>query len=130
MRSEAALRRIVKTWQKRLKLEHVALEINASGPENPEALASVRPDALYDYADIRFRDDWKTQDLFTLNRVVVHELLHVLFRDYGNAIRSVGEAGILSHQTEVIWHDRCNDAEEALIDRLANRLVEVGGVVK
>lgn len=130
MRSEATLRRIVKTWQKRLKLEHIALDISIEdGPDNPDALASVSPDSLYDMAELRFRGDWASHDLFMLNRLVVHELLHIMFRDYTNAIRSVGEAGILSHQTQVLWYDRCNDAEEAVIDRLAHRLVEVGGAV-
>lgn len=131
MTSEAALLRIIKTWQKRLKIEHIALEISLDpGPESPDAVAAVQPDSLYDIAEVQFRDDWPTHDLFTLNRIVVHELLHVMFRDYSNAIRSIGMSGVLSYQVERVWRDHCTDAEEGLVDRLAWRLVEIGGVVK
>lgn len=129
--TEAGLRRVVATWQKRLKMEHIKLNVNLDEePEHPDALASVNPDALYDYAEVRFRGDWNTHELFDLNRIVVHELLHILFRDYGKAARSISHAGILSHQTQVLWYEACDDAEEALIDRLAHRFVEIGGVVK
>jgi hypothetical protein len=127
----AALNRIIATWQKRLKLDHIRIMVDLDDqPENPNALAAVVPDGLYDLATMVFRDDWSEHTPFELNRIVVHELLHIMFRDYGNAIRSIGQAGILSHQVEVLWHDRCVDAEEGLIDRLAHRLVEIGGIVK
>lgn len=127
----AALNRIITTWQKRLKIEHIALKIDLSQePDNPDALAAVIPSELYDYAELIFRGDWSEHSPFELNRIVVHELLHVMFRDFGQAMRSIGQAGILSHQTQLMWHDRCSDSEEALIDRLAHRLVELGGVVR
>lgn len=131
MTSEAKMLRTIRTWQKRLKLEHIKLDIKLDEePEHPEALASVYPDALYDCATMLFRADWPTHEPFELNRIVVHELLHIMFRDFGRAVRSVGHAGILSHQVQVLWHEQCEDAEEGLIDRLAHRLVELGGVVK
>lgn len=127
----ARLGRIISTWQNRLKLNHIKIDVDlAVQPDNPDALAAVSPSDFYDQAYMAFRGDWAQHDLFTLNRIVVHELLHIMFRDYGNAVRSIGQGGILSHQVQVLWHDRCNDAEEGLIDRLAHRLVELGGVVK
>lgn len=128
----AQLRRIVRTWQKRLKLEHFEIEVSLDEePENPEALASCEPSDLYDYAQLRFRSDWPTHSLDYLNRIVVHELVHVMFRDYGQAIRSVGFAsGGISPDVRSMWHDRCHDAEEAIVDRVANRLVELGGIVE
>lgn len=128
--TEAGLTRIVRTWQARLKLEHIHIQLEFTDPDNPEALASVTNSDLYDMATMNFREDWRDNDLFQLNRIVVHELLHIMFRDFGNAIRTVTSAGILSHQTELLWYDRCNDAEEQLIDRLAWRLVELAGPVK
>lgn len=129
--TEAGLTRIVRTWQTRLKLDHIDIEIDLVEPcDSPEALASVTPSSVYDMAVIQFAPEWRENSLFQLNRIVVHELLHIMFRDFGNAIRSLSASGVVSAQTEAIWHDNCHDAEEGLIDRLAWRLVELGGEVK
>jgi hypothetical protein len=127
----AALRRIIRTWQKRLKMEHIIIEVDLDiEPQNENALASVAPHEMYDRANMNFEGSWVNWTPFELNRVVVHELLHILFRDYNNAVTGIGQAGILSHQVQSLWNDTCNNAEEALIDRLAHRLVELGGVVQ
>jgi hypothetical protein len=129
--SPAKLERIVRTWQKRLMLEHFDIELDLQNePEVEEALAAVTPSELYDMAVVQFRGDWQTHDLYQLNRIVVHELLHIMFRDYGMAVRSVSVTGSLSSDVRMLWHDRCHDAEEGLIDRLAQRLVDLGGVVR
>jgi hypothetical protein len=125
------LSRIVSTWRNRLALDHVVLEIEwGVDPDEPDALASVLPSDLYDHAILRFRDDWHEHELEMLNRIVVHELLHIMFRDFGNAIRSINVTGALSTDLRLLWHDRCMDAEEGLVDRLANRYVELGGIVE
>ena len=123
--------RVISTWRARLSLEHIVMEIEWDvEPEEPEALASVLPSDLYDHAILRFRDDWHEHDMEMLNRIVVHELLHILFRDFGNAIRSINVTGAISTDLKLMWHDRCIDAEEGLVDRLANRFVELGGIVE
>jgi hypothetical protein len=105
------LSRIVSTWRNRLALDHVVLEIEwGVDPDEPDALASVLPSDLYDHAILRFRDDWHEHELEMLNRIVVHELLHIMFRDFGNAIRSINVTGALS-----------TDLEEGLVDALAMR---------
>ncbi len=125
------LARIITEWRSRLALDHVTIDVIWSEePENPEALASVDVSDLYDQAELRFRTDWSDHDIQMLNRIVVHELLHIMFRDMGQAIRSVNVTGALSYDVKAIWHDRCHDAEEGLIDRLANRYVDLGGVVE
>ena len=126
------LRRIIKEWRKRLMLEHVVIEIEWSEePEDEDALASVSCSETYDHALLRFRHDLKDDyDADELNRIVVHELLHVMFRDYAQAVRSVSVTGALSTDVRMLWYDRCRDAEEGVIDRLANRFVELGGVVQ
>lgn len=129
--TQAALHRIIKTWQKRLKIEHIELDIDLDEePDSEEALASVAPHELYDRAILRFAGSWVDHTPFELNRIVVHELLHIIFRDYSNAVTSIGQAGVLSFQVQALWNEQCKVTEEALIDRLAHRLVEVGGVVK
>lgn len=128
--TQAALQRVIKTWQKRLKLEHVLLDVDlTSEPDNEDALASVSPHEMYDRARMNFEGSWPNWTPFETNRIVVHELLHIMFRDYNNAVTGIGQAGVLSFQVQALWNESCNNAEEALIDRLAHRLVETGGVV-
>jgi len=123
--------RVISTWRARLSLEHIVMEIEWDvEPEDADALASVLPSDLYDHAILRFRNDWHEHDMEMLNRIVVHELLHILFRDFGNAIRSINVTGAISTDLKLMWHDRCIDAEEGLVDRLANRFVELGGIVE
>jgi hypothetical protein len=122
---------MVKAWKKRLAMEHWDFELSwDEEPESEDAYASIEVSDLYDVATIRFRSDFGEHDLFTRNRIVVHELLHALCRDYGVSIRSIGVTGALSADARALWWDRCHDTEEALIDRLANRFVEIGGEVK
>jgi hypothetical protein len=128
--TQAGLIRVIKTWKKRLALDHIDIDVDlVKAPENEEALASVSPHQMYDQAVMQFSGKWPEWNDFEVNRVVVHELLHILFRDYNNAVGSISQAGVLSYQVQALWNDRLEDAEEALIDRIAHRLVEVGGVV-
>lgn len=125
------LARIIRGWVRQLYMDHIVIDVEwGENPEDPDALASIYPHELYDHAIMRFREDWTEHDLDTLNRIVVHELLHVMFRDYGRAARSIAVTGAISTDVRILWHDRCNDAEEALVDRLANRLVDLGGVIE
>jgi hypothetical protein len=125
------IRRMIRAWGQRLAMEHWDFEIAwEEEPDNDDAYASIEVSDLYDTATIRFRQDFGEHDLFEKNRIVVHELLHALFRDYGVSVRSIGVTGALSSDARALWWDRCHDTEEALIDRLANRLVEIGGEVK
>lgn len=128
---KARIRRMVKTWRTRLMLDHVTIEIEwDEEPEDPEALASVYCSDMYDHATMRFRSDLTDYDTLEMNRIVVHELMHVMFRDYGQAVRAIDAVGALSSDVRYMWHTRCRDAEEGLVDRLANRFVELGGAVE
>lgn len=128
---KARIRRVIKAWRSRLMLDHVTLDIEwDEEPENPDAVASVSCSELYDHATLRFSAvllDYTTDEL---NRVIVHELMHIMLRDYGQAIRSIDAVGALSNDVRYLWHDRCHDAEEAVVDRLANRFVDLAGAVE
>lgn len=122
--------RAIRVWSKRLKIQHVKVVLNFDeAPEDEDAIASVNPSSMYDYAMIRLSEDfWEEEELFEVNRVLVHELMHVMFRDtdtiFELALRqqSYDARGILQNQ----W----THATEAIVDRLAHRLVEGFGVVK
>ena len=128
---KAQLRRVVKEWMQRLALTHIELQVEwDEEPEDPDAYASIHVSEYYDHAILRFADGWQEFEPFMLNRIVVHELLHIMFHEYGKAVRSIETTGALSLDLRTLWHDRCQDAEEGIIDRLANRFVELGGVVE
>jgi hypothetical protein len=125
------IRRIVKEWAGRLALGHYEISVEwDEEPDNEDAYASVEVSELYDQATIRFRKDFPEHDIFLKNRIVAHELIHILFHRYGMAVRSIGVTGCLSADARALWHDRCHDEEEATIDRIANRMVEIGGCVE
>lgn len=124
------MRRIVTGWAQALCLHAWTIQVAwDEEPEDEDAWASVEISDLYDQATIRFRKDWHDHDLYQKNRIVVHELLHILFRDYSAAARSIGIVG-LSADARAVWSDRCHDEEEGLVDRLANRFLEVAGVIE
>ena len=128
---QAQLRRIIKEWKKRLQLEHFTLTLEwDEEPEDMDALASIYVSESYDYATMRFRSDWTEHPVDELNRIVVHELMHILMHEYGMAARSIFVTGAIATDIRLLWSDRMHDAEERVVDRLANRLVDLGGVVE
>ncbi len=125
------LERILYEWQERLKISHIDIEILwDEEPENEHALADIAPSDLYDRAEMRMAPGWTVHDVYELNCLVVHELMHVMFRDYDQSVRSASVSGALSMDVRSMWHDRCHDTNEALVDRLANRFVDLGGAVE
>jgi predicted metallopeptidase len=128
---KAQLRRVIKEWVRRLGLTHYNLEIAwDEEPDEPDAMASIWVSDNYDYATLRFRYDWMDHDVQELNRIVVHELVHIMSHEFAQASRSIEVTGALSTDLRILWHDRCRDAEERMVDRLATRFIELGGVVE
>lgn len=114
---------VVRKWKKNLQLDHWLIEIVDEEPDNPDALASVMPAESYDRASLRFSSTWVDWPAPFLERVVVHELLHIVFRDLVEAEQSIYDA--LSHDARVLYSRRLDHELEGVIDRLAERFVEV-----
>lgn len=114
---------MVTKWKKNLRLDHWLIEIVDEEPDNPDALASVMPAESYDRATIRFSSSWASWPTAFAERVVVHELLHIVFRDLVEAEQSIYDA--LSHDARVLYSRRLDHELEGVIDRLAARFVEV-----
>ena len=127
----AQLKRVIKTWKKRLQLDHYTITIEWDElPEDPDAAATISISEYYDFAEMKFAEGWTLHGIEELNRIVVHELMHILLHEYGVAARSIFVTGAISTDLRLLWSDRMNDAEEAVVDRLACRFVELAGVVK
>jgi hypothetical protein len=125
--TEKQLGRIVWTWQKRLGLATWDLKLNFVDPCNSDADATTWRSNTYERAEIRFGDDWKTWTKAFSNVIVVHELVHLLTRDVEESMKPALE-GLHAEAAKQI--DKQQDREiESLVDRLAYRLVELGGTV-
>lgn len=76
---------------------------------------------------MKFDPKWPSWSREFLNRIVVHELLHLLTRDIDEV---VGDAEDQVHRDAATLLRRRYDHEiEGFVDGLAYRLVEIGGVV-
>lgn len=123
--TEAQLLRLVKRWQKELAplgIGHweVSVQITneITGKEN--AQAGVHYASSYDRCLMQFLPE--TADNYTrIDHTIVHEWLHIAFRDLAQSILSVDDA--LSQGVRLQWEDWVDHEEEGLIDRLATLIV-------
>ncbi len=116
-------------WQKRLEplgLAHWKPEITiVEEPSNDaytEAKAAVSCSSHYDTFWLEFRKEWMDGevDLEELDKVIIHELIHVAMRDVDYEIEKVGE--FLGVASQEIWEDSVKHAREGLVERLARTL--------
>ncbi len=133
MVTERELRRRTRYWQGVLGLTHWRIDVDlvdtftsSTAPGN--ALANCSPMDSYRSANIEFKRDTLEDEIDTfgeliLDEKIVHELLHVMFRDYDQAARAVGPL------MGVAWDGfsrRLLHEEEKLVEELARIIVKTG----
>ena len=126
---------LVGTWQHRLGLDQWEIKVPFgedlekywADNDNPNAHASVERSKVYDSAKIYFnpRDyaGWTEQDA-TIH--VVHELVHVLFRDVEWTVDQI--VGQVPRDAEDFMGETFQHHLEGCIDRLARRFVNLARV--
>lgn len=125
--TKGQLERIVRTWQGRLGLERWDLEVDFKEPSKEDSDASTWRSNDYDRATLRFADGWPKWSVQFANRIAVHELLHLVTRELDRVVEDVTDQ---MHREAATQIDRRYLHEiEGLVDRLAYRLVEMGGCV-
>lgn len=109
-----------KFWIKRLGLEHWDIEFYLVDEieDMPDARASCQPDDSYDHAEIKIV---RTAD--NLDYLLVHELLHVHFRDLDQVAQ--GLMGLLGWVLADGHRKRWTHEEEGLIHRLTLLLLHL-----
>lgn len=127
------LRRIVKWWIPKLKLEAWEIEVTedqdafVGGVEQSHAEAHTERSKDYDLATISFNktllENWDNK---TANRNVVHELLHLVTREV-ELIMDLLETQLHRDVESVILYAH-RHAVEGAVDRLAARFVEMANV--
>lgn len=111
-------------WQHVLEIKHVRVDVEIQESNDSEAYATCYPSEHFDQAKIVFRTNLFKQDAIrSVDEVIVHELLHFIFRDFDKAARSVGDE--LGRAAEDIYHERLIHEEERVVDKLANLIVSL-----
>lgn len=114
---------LVADWQVRLGLERWKITFAWDRPTSSATNAIIHRDAMYDAAILRLSKTWATWTPDKLAAVLVHELLHLHFRDIDQSIEAVKST--LHPDAWTMVNSRYEHEVEGLIDRLAHRLVEI-----
>lgn len=128
-----ALTRRVRYWQRTLdELGLTGWDLKVKIVEQPDGEedsdACVTPSSVYDTAWLEFRRDRLDEleaDGRSLDKTIVHELLHIVFRDYDavveNATRNMGMS------ERFAWDAMRRHEMEGVIERLARTIVAQSG---
>ena len=115
--TRAGLEKIVRTWQKRLRLDHWDIKVDFTTPAEDGSIAENSRMNKYDDAIIRLHPDWQMWDAKFTAENMVHELLHCHDRDLQEALKNLdGDKTWSQHELE------------GFVDRLACILVDLAGV--
>jgi hypothetical protein len=125
--TRSAVERAVRVWQRRLGLDGWDVEVEWDEPSEDGSDASTWRSASYDRATMKFAEGWPKWSREFTNRVVVHELLHLVSRDLDEVVNDL--EGQLHRDAFTLVDRRYLHEIEGLVDRLAYRLVEIGGQV-
>ena len=117
---------IVEHWQHRLDLGHWRITVDpAETLDDDEANAEIRIEEDYDSAKIVLAAGFTGWTREWANKVVVHELLHVVLRDLEEHVKAVKT--FAAGPAFDLFIDRYNHECEGVVDRLACRLVALAG---
>lgn len=118
---------ILREWQRRMQLGHWEVELsNDPPPEDETDLGNMKRHDPYDYATLYINVGFESWTRRMANLVIVHELMHLHTRDLECAAESVESA--LSGQASGLWKARFLHEDEALVDKMATLLVNLGGI--
>lgn len=110
--TQKQIERLVKDWQKRLRLDH--WEIRIDWNSQAASIAENERSNFYDSAIIRLGTAWPTWSADYAEQTIVHELLHCHDRDLQQAVKALeGDQTWATHEIE------------GLVDRLAMVLVSL-----
>lgn len=91
-----------------------------SGRQN--AKAAITTSGYYDTATIQFAADYVDEaSEIDLDRTIMHELIHIVWRDLGDASRSLGMH--VSNDRADAYEDRLDHETEGVVDRIARTIV-------
>lgn len=116
--TQKQIEKILEEWKAKLNLNHWLIEFDYKSPCT-ESYVDAESHYLLDYdkATIRLNPDWAVWDQKHTEQIVVHELLHLHFRDLTNTVDSLDAK--LGQETRDIFNHRWNHEIEGVCERLA-----------
>ena len=114
------------TYLSHLGVGHWTIEcvIVESPDGNDSSAACVHSMSDYDHALLEFNRSWLAKsDWPTIDKVIIHEILHMVFRDYDEAIAQVNSH--LNIPVKQIWHQGIEHELEGVIERISRQLYEL-----
>lgn len=117
--------RIIREWQARLGLERWEILIVWDEPTDENDNARTWRSSWYDNARIYFNVEWPKWMREKFEQTTIHELLHLCHRDVDQSWNDL--EGQLHRDAWKMADERYMHSMEGFIDRLAYRLLEVGG---
>lgn len=121
--SKKALLEILDAWRERLHLDRWEIEVEFDHPEYAPAdvYATIKPHDAYDSAKLKIAPGWEKWDRPHANRVVVHELCHLLLRDVDEvALRALADENDFQRETYL-------NAQESTVERICQRFISLVG---
>jgi alkylhydroperoxidase family enzyme len=114
---------LVEEWQEPLGLTtwDLTVELVANPGDEDNTLAACLPSGHYEQATLQFAEALLQHPPLRVESVVVHELLHLTFRDLSSVLQDAEEQ--LGPVAGPMFHNRTLHDFEALIDKLDTILV-------
>ena len=114
----------VSEWQTRLGLDGWKITVQYADMPGEE-WAKIEPFSSYDQAALTISVGYPNWTPAVANVTIVHELLHLLVRDIDAVVEDARSQ--LHPQASVQVEKRYEHEVEGFVDRLAARIVEIGG---
>lgn len=127
--TEKQLKKRVKYWQETLfefGLIHWSIDVTIVDEperryEEAPAVASVSASPHYDTAWIEFSSSWLADaDDLHLDKTIIHELLHIVFRDYEQHSEEV--QSWMPPAAWLTWSKAMSHEQEGVIERIARAI--------
>ena len=121
--TEERILELVAHWQAFLGLGNWEIEVDFAQEAGEEAYARAWRSNSYDRATINLDRGWQEWEPGFANRIIAHELLHLVARDLEQSVTAVKE-----HVPRFIWEllaERIDHEMEGLIDRLSVMFVDL-----
>jgi hypothetical protein len=115
----------VREWQTRLGLDGWKIAVQYADMPGEE-WAKIEPFSSYDHASLTVSVGYPNWTPAVANVTIVHELLHLLVRDIDAVVEDARSQ--LHPQASAQVEKRYEHEVEGFVDRLAARIVEIGGV--
>ena len=121
--------KLIRVWKKRLRMDYFVVVFEPDEEPEGESNATIFQPTDYQYAYLAMRPGWQTIDPLVMNVRIVHELLHLVFRDMDGVVKNY-LSKLLHNDAAMVVTEQYQHHNEGVIERLALILVDGYGVVK